>query len=519
MFVRRKKNRSGSTSVVVADKSHGVFRELKVVGVGNTDEEIRALVMEGKEWIAHYGGQQTLLFADETAERLKQDEETMTEHIVSNIIGTSLKSPQTIINKVYDRIGFNAVQDAELRHLVVSRICSPMSKKASVDYLRRHFKEDVSLQKIYRYLDKIYNTQQELVQAISVEHTRELFGGNLGILFYDVTTLYFETTDKDELREAGFSKDGKNSNAQVVLGLLVSRGGYPLSYSLFNGSQYEGYTMLPIVDDFVQRFRLGKDFVVIADAGLMSAKNIKLLRDGGYKYVIGARIKSESGEMMEKIIATEHRNGAFNDITYPDGDRLIVGYSEERARKNANDREEGVMRLRKRYARGILTKADINKRGYNKFLSVSSGVTVSIDDEKIKQDAIWDGLKGYRTNTDMCPEDVYDAYQNLWNVERSFRITKGTLDIRPMFYFTARRIEAHVCICFVALKVYKELERLLKQSGCPYSVDEVLRIAETIVTIDIARPENNDTISKTLCLTEEEREISYLIETDDWLNL
>lgn len=515
MFVRRKKNRSGSTSVVVADKSSGVFRALKVVGVGTTDEEIGALVKEGKEWIAHYGGQQTLLFPDEAAEQLKREEETMTEHIVSNIISTSLKSPQTIINKVYDRIGFNAVQDEELRHLVVSRIYSPMSKKATVDYLRRHFKEDVSLQKIYRYLDN----QQELVQAISVEHTRELFGGNLGILFYDVTTLYFETTDSDELRESGFSKDGKNANPQVVLGLLVSRGGYPLSYSLFNGSQYEGYTMLPIVDDFVQRFRLGKDFVVIADAGLMSAKNIKLLRDGGYKYVIGARIKSESGEMMEKIIATEHRNGAFNDIKYHDGDRLIVGYSDERAKKNAHDREEGVMRLRKRYAKGTLTKADINKRGYNKFLSVSSGVTVSIDEDKVKQDAVWDGLKGYRTNTDMRPEDVYDAYQNLWNVERSFRITKGTLDVRPMFHFTPRRIEAHVCICFVALKVYKELERLLKQSGCPYSVDEVLRIAETVVTIEIARPENNDTITKTLCLTEEERAISYLIETDDWLNL
>ena len=154
MFVRRKKNRSGSTSVVVADKSSGVFRELKVVGVGTTDEEIRALVKEGKEWIAHYGGQQTILFPDEEAEQLKQEEEVMTD-----IIGTSLKSPQTIISKVYDRIGFNAVQDAELRHLVVSRICSPMSKKATVDYLRRHFKEDVGLQKIYRYLDKLYNTQ------------------------------------------------------------------------------------------------------------------------------------------------------------------------------------------------------------------------------------------------------------------------------------------------------------------------------------------------------------------------
>lgn len=157
-----------------------------------------------------------------------------------------------------------------------------------------------------------------------------MFGSNLGILFYDVTTLYFKTTNKDELRESGFSKNGKNANSQIVLGLLVSCGGYPLSYSLFNGSQYEGYVMLPIVDDFVQRFNLGKDFIVIADSGLMSAKNIKLLRDGGYKYIIGARIKKESGRMMEKIIATEHRCGAFNDIKDPDGDRLIVEYSNER---------------------------------------------------------------------------------------------------------------------------------------------------------------------------------------------
>ena len=222
---------------------------------------------------------------------------------------------------------------------------------------------------------------------------------------------------------------------------------------------------------------------------------------------------------MEKIIATEHRNGAFNEIKYPDGDRLIVGYSDERAKKNAHNCDEGVMRLRKRYTKGTLTKADINKRGYNKFLFVSSGMTVSIDNEKIKQDAIWDGLKGYKTNTDMSPEEVYEAYQNLRNVERSFRITKGTLDVRPMFHFTPRRIEAHVCICFVALKVYKELERLLKRSGCPYSVKEVLKIAETVVTIEIARPENNDTVTKTLCLTEKERAIAYLIETDDWLTL
>lgn len=168
-----------------------------------------------------------IVFADEEQERLKKEEETVTEQVLSNIIQTSLKSPQTIIGKVFDRIGFNAVQDEELRHLVISRICSPMSKKATVDYLRRHFKEDVSLQKIYRYLDKLHSSKQELVQEISVRHTRALFGGDLGLLFYDITTLYFETTDKDELQESGFSKDSKNANSQVVLGLLVSRGEHP----------------------------------------------------------------------------------------------------------------------------------------------------------------------------------------------------------------------------------------------------------------------------------------------------
>lgn len=251
----------------------------------------------------------------------------------------------------------------------------------------------------------------------------------------------------------------------------------------------------------------------------MSTKNVKLLRKGGYKYIIGARIKKGSGALKEVILSTKHENGTFNDIICPDGDRMIVGYSAERAKKNAYDRKQGIARLRKQYAKGKLPKADINKRGYNKFLSISSGVTVSIDEKKIAEDILWDGLKRYETNTNLPAKQVYEEYQNLWNVERSFRITKGTLEVRPMFHFTERRIEAHVCICFVALKVYKELERILKASHCPYFIDNVLKIAETIVTLEIARPENGDTITRILYISPEERAIAYLIDTDDWLNL
>lgn len=153
--------------------------------------------------------------------------------------------------------------------------------------------------------------------------------------------------------------------------------------------------------------------------------------------------------------------------------------------KDAYNRERGVARLRKAYSSGKLTKAQVNRRGYNKFLEISKDVEVAISDDKIADDSKWDGLKGYITNTDLDADSVVAQYHGLWVVERAFRISKGTLDMLPMFHFTERRKEAHVCICFVAYKVYKELERIIKQTGINLSVDEVLKIAKTIITVRI----------------------------------
>lgn len=233
-----------------------------------------------------------------------------------------------------------------------------------------------------------------------------MLGGKIGLMFYDVTTLYFESSRTDVLREPGFSKDGKTAETQVVLGLLVSAGGYPLAYSLFNGKQYEGLTMVPMVDDFKQRYGLGDDFVVVADSGLMNKKDLKLLRDAGYQYIVGARIK----------------NGP--------------------------------------------------------------------------------------------PAEVVEQYHGLWVVERAFRISKGNLEMRPMFHFTERRIEAHVCICFVAYKVYKELERIAHLMQIGMSVDRIIKTARTITTIRIKLPENRTTFTKTLFLTENQRAIKPLFDQD-----
>ena len=168
--------------------------------------------------------------------------------------------------------------------------------------------------------------------------------------------------------------------------------------------------------------------------------------------------------------------------------------------------------MRKSYASGKITKSQVNKRGYNKFLEISKDVEVIISEEKIAEAAAWDGLKGYITNTDLKPAEVVEQYHGLWVVERAFRISKGTLEMRPMFHFTERRIEAHVCICFIAYKIYKELERLIAINKIGMSVDKVLDAAKTIMTIRVNMPENGTYFTKTLFLTEKHLAVKPLFD-------
>ncbi|NLX66045.1 MAG: IS1634 family transposase [Bacteroidales bacterium] len=511
MYVRKKPNRSGSTSVVIVEKRNGKSHYLKTIGVSSDPVEVDNLYLQGKRWIVEQTSGRDMFL-----EQIRQEEEKLAvEGLLNKIEHILINGTQLILNPVYQNIGFDKINDDVLKHLVVSRICQPQSKVATSDYLKSYFDEDVDLNKIYRYLDKLSDTQKDKIQEISVNHTRKVLGGSIGVVFYDVTTLYFETDEDDELRKKGWSKDGKHSQPQVVLGLLVSKGGYPLAYSIHEGNKYEGHTMLPIVKDFVSKFDL-EDFIVVADSGLMNAENIKELEKNNYKYIIGARIKSENQVVREWILSQDKVEGSFYDYQKTEQQRLILGYTEQRARKDANNREKGIKRLEKEYKSGSITKDKINKRGYNKFLKIADNISVEIDYTKIAEDAKWDGLKGYVTNTKLSGSDVYQQYSELWQVERAFRVTKGVLDLRPMFHFTKKRIEAHVCICFVAYKVYKELERTLKNNGIKMSVDKVLSIAKTITTIKVKLQESNETISKTMLITDKHKSISKLFESDFW---
>lgn len=359
---------------------------------------------------------------------------------------------------------------------------------------------------MYRYLDKLHDSQRDNVQKISYEHTLKLFDDNIGIVFYDVTTLYFEVDKEDELRKTGFSKEGRHQSPQIVLGLLVSKNGYPLAYEIFEGNKFEGHTMLPVVEAFKSKYNLGR-LVIIADSGLLSSANIEELTAKNYEFILGARIKNESKAIKEKILSLKLNNGE-SVVIKRDELKLIISYSEDRAKKDAYNREKGIRRLQKQITRGRLTKSDINNRGYNKFLILEGELSVNLDKQKIMQDSQWDGLKGYLSNASLTKNQIIENYQQLWQIEKAFRISKSDLKIRPIYHRLQRRIEAHICITFAAYKVYKELERQLVEKKVDLSPAKAIEIAENIMEITIRLPQTGQIKSKTLLLTKEQKLLS-----------
>ena len=499
----------------MASKVKGSYQKLCTIGVAKEETEIEVLRQKGLEWIRRRELEvhpELDLYGEER--RACESEMEMTERVVSNIDNILINGAELILNRVFDRIGFNQIEDDVFRKLVQSRLSFPASKAATVEYLKNYYDEDFDLSRIYRYLDKLNDSHKHLVQDISVRHTMEILGGHIGVMFYDVTTLYFETDRQDDLRKTGFSKEGRHSNPQIILGLLVSLDGYPLAYCIHEGNKYEGHTMLPVIREFVARYSLD-DFIVVADSGLMTGANINELEAEGCKYIIGSRIKNEPEDIKRQILSFDKVNGVLHEIDKGGGRRLLIGYSEKRTRKDIHNRDRGILRLEKAYKAGHLNKENINRRGYNKFLDMDGNTTVSINYDRIQEDARWDGLKGYLTNTDIPTTDVITAYHNLWNVEKAFRIAKSKIEIRPMFHFTRRRIEAHICICFVALKVYKELERLLKLSDISLSVDKVLNMAKTVTTISVYMPQNKTHYIKTMPM-KRHKPIAKLFEENFW---
>lgn len=505
MFLRKKKNKSGVISIQIIDKSSGSYKVLKTIGSASDAAIIAELIKQGKSFIAEFGGQSLLNF------EAKYDQKYF-QSLYENIQQVQLLGPEIVLGKLFDEIGFNAIEDELFRHLVIARIIYPVSKLKTLDYLQKYKGITLPTNNIYRYLDKLHSQQIKQIQQISFAHTTQILNQPLGVVFYDVTTIYFESAEEDDWRKSGFSKDGKHQQPQLVLGLLVSEQGYPLDYELFEGNKFEGHTMLPVIQAFKEKYQL-QQLIVVADAGLMSNKNLNELIARQYDFIIGGRIKNETKIIQNKILALRLQDGESAVIAKEtDEQRLIISYSKSRAANDAHNRTKGLERLKKQISSGKLSKANINNKGYNKYLKLEGEIKVVIDEVKYKEDEKWDGLKGYVTNTKLSKEAILEYYNQLWQIEKTFRITKTDLKIRPVFHYQKRRIEAHICIAFAACKLYKELERQLKIKRTNLSAEKAIDILKTIYGITVQLPLSKEKKLMLLDKTDEQKLILKLFQ-------
>ncbi len=295
MYVRRKINASGSTSVQVVQKSSGRIKILKTIGSSKIAIDIEELYQRAQVKMRILQRSSELPFHQNMEQQYVAD-------FKSSIQQLQLVGPELLLGKLFDEIGFNSIADELFRHLVITRLVYPVSKLKTVDYLAKYKGIQLSVYSIYRYLDKLQKHQIEQIKSISLQHTLQLLGNQMSIVFYDVTTLYFESKEEDEFKRMGFSKDGKHQQPQIVLGLLVSQGGYPLDYDVFEGDKYEGDTLIPIIEHFVSKHQV-KQLIVVADAGLLSQKNMALLTEKQYQYILGARIKNENEAITKQLKA------------------------------------------------------------------------------------------------------------------------------------------------------------------------------------------------------------------------
>lgn len=499
MFVRKKKNKSGSVSIQIISKNRRKYKVIKTIGCATTVREEELLRLLANTELERLEGKQSLF---------QEPEDLIVDNFVNSIANDHLQiiGSELILGKIYDKIGYpkDGCPDY-FRNLVLCRLVYPGSKLKTVEYFRWHLNINISVYTIYRFLDELNSRLKPDIEQISFEYTRKLLKGNIGVVFYDMTTLYFEASEEEDYRIPGFNKDGKHQHPQIMIGLLVSSYGYPIGYQIFEGNTSETKTLIPVLESFQEKFDIIKP-IIVADAALLSEKNILALEKNGYEYILGARLKNETDQIKAKVLELNIKENKPQELKSKYG-RLIVSFSLKRAHNDRKNRQKGLKRLEKRVKSGKLTKEHINNRGYNKYLKLSGKVDISIDYEKYEADSVWDGLKGYITNTHLSRKKIIENYSQLWQVEKAFRISKTDLRIRPIYHRLKDRIEAHICICFTAYAIYKELERILKLNKIELSAEKAIEQIKEIRQLRYVLPKSRQVKTKILQPTDEQKKL------------
>ena len=346
-----------------------------------------------------------------------------------------------------------------LNDLVIARIAAPSSKLESFEFISDYFGINHGRRDFYRTLVELPKLKSEVeVKIISV--AKKNFGFNFSLVFYDLTTLYFESFETDNLRKIGFSKDNKASNPQIMIGLLVNDLGFPISYQLFAGNKFEGHTLMPSILALKKKYKI-KQMTVVADSAMISDQNVEFLKSENLHYIVAARTANLPIQTIEGIAKqlNQKDEATIRLATASKGD-LILSFSSLRYRKEKREMEKQLAK-----AEFILknpSAAEIIKR--TKFLK-GKKLGYELNQDLIHKTTLLLGIKGYYSNcNNLTNEEIISHYKNLWNVEKSFRISKSDLKARPIFHNKQQAIETHILICFMALALAKYIEIKTKKS-------------------------------------------------------
>jgi len=308
------------------------------------------------------------------------------------------------------------------------------------------------------------------------------------LVFYDVTTLYYESFVSDELRKPGFSKDNKSQQPQIVLGLVVTAEGFPVSYEVFEGNKFEGHTLIPVIRAFKEKHGV-RTLTVVADAAMISRDNVKALEENGLRYIVGARMGNISPKLIAKIESVIGGKDRAILRTKTGLGNLICDFSQKRYAKDKREMEKQVKKAEK-----FILDPALAKRA--KFLK-NGDIAYELNQELLGKAKLLLGIKGYYTNIGEGIDDqtIIDRYHSLWHVEQAFRVAKSDLSTRPIFHFKKEAIQTHMLICFMALAVSKYMEikttlplrriiAVLKRITDAILIDKITS-EETIIRMDI----------------------------------
>ena len=379
---------------------------------------------------------------------------------------------------------------ARLRDVVLSRLVYPCSKRCTQKNLAKHFGKNHNLNSIYQMMDKLFSKIHEMKQMTFLR-TKSLFPDKIDLLLFDVTTLYFESVEVDELRNFGYSKDYRFNTTQVVLALATNQDGLPIGYELFEGNKAEVTTLVDSIESWKKLFNI-ESVCFVGDRGMFTKKNMELLDTLQYKYIIAAKLKKLPMALQEEILKEENYKPAIlnkglariSEFTY-EKNRLIISYKNKRAIKDRNDRQDILDTITKRTG-GKKTNPNnlITNQGVKQFMTRDKNASISLDKDKIAAAAQWDGLQGIITNIQAdSPQSLIARYARLWIIEESFRINKHTLEMRPIFHWSSPRIHSHIAICYMTFSVLRHLQyrvNLTQKISVNEILDELLNVQASI---------------------------------------